>query len=71
MGRPSFGDVMDEVEELYKDKTWEELYDVVHSVGRVVCSLTRHCGLASCQTDGDEACGTYGGAMKKSPLPKD
>ena len=36
MSRPSFSDVMDEVEELYKDKSLEELYDVIHSVGRFV-----------------------------------
>lgn len=36
MSRPSFADVMDEVEELYKDKSLEELFDVVHSVGRFV-----------------------------------
>ena len=34
MGRPSFADVFDEVQELLKDKTLEELYDVVHSVCR-------------------------------------
>lgn len=36
MGRPSFRDVMDEVVELYEDKSLEELSDVVHSACRFV-----------------------------------
>ena len=36
MSRPSFSDVMDEVKELYEDKSLEELYDVIHSTARFV-----------------------------------
>lgn len=36
MGRPTFRDVMDEVVELYEDKSLEELSDVVHSACRFV-----------------------------------
>lgn len=34
MGRPSFRDVLDEVEELYQDRSFEELADVLHSACR-------------------------------------
>ena len=34
MGQPSFSDVLDEVKELYQDRTLEELSDVVHSTCR-------------------------------------
>ena len=34
MGRPSFSDVLDEVQELYQDRSLEELADVVHSTCR-------------------------------------
>lgn len=34
MGRPSFRDVLAEMEELWQDKSLEELHDVVHSVCR-------------------------------------
>jgi len=34
MGRPNFSDVMDEVVELYQDRSLEELSDVVHSACR-------------------------------------
>ena len=36
MSRPSFVDLMDEVKELYEDKSLEELFDVIHSVSRFV-----------------------------------
>jgi len=45
MGRPSFKDVLDEVEELYQDRSLEELADVVHSACRylrVPDTLTWH-----------------------------
>lgn len=45
MGRPSVADVFDEVQELFKDKTLEELHDVVHSVcryARVPNTITYH-----------------------------
>lgn len=45
MGRPSFTDVLDEVQELWKDKSLEELHDVVHSLcryTRVPDTLTWH-----------------------------
>ena len=34
MGQPSFSDVLDEVKELYQDRSLEELSDVVHSACR-------------------------------------
>jgi len=34
MGRPSFKDVLNEIEELYQDRSLEELADVVHSACR-------------------------------------
>ena len=45
MGRPSFEDVLEEVQELWKDKSLEELHDVVHSVmryARVPNTITYH-----------------------------
>ena len=36
MGRPSFIDVLDEVKELWRDRSLEELHDVIHSVCRYV-----------------------------------
>jgi uncharacterized protein YyaL (SSP411 family) len=36
MGRPSFKEVLDEVQELWQDKSVEELHDTLHSVCRYI-----------------------------------